>query len=100
MLKSKLPPRTVGRLHIVKGEDFPFLVCCALDADQARPEAIMQGKPMVAALLTHDAGIVSTDARGWALAHAIIEGGGTALFGYATLADAMAFKRMVDGGAA
>lgn len=99
MSNSKLPPGTVGRLHILSGEDFPYVVCAALEADNAHPAVIFQGKPMVSALLTHDAGIVSTDARGWALAHAVIERGGTAMFGYATLADAMAFKRMVDGGA-
>ena len=99
MSKSKLPPGTIGRLHIIQGEDFPFVVCCALQADHARPDVILHGKGGVSALLTHDPGITQPDARGWALAHAIIERNGTAICGFATLADAMAFKRMVDGGA-
>lgn len=99
MSKTKLPPGTIGRLHILSGEDFAYVVCAALEAEHARPEVMLHGKARVSALLTHDAGIGQPDARGWALAHAIIEGGGTAICGFATLPDAMAFKRLVDGGA-
>ena len=100
MSKTKLPPGTVGRLHIAQGEDFPFLVCCALDADHARPETIFHGSAGVSALLTHDAGTAQPDARGWALARAVVEKGGTAMAAFVTLADALRFKQMVDGGAA
>ena len=90
MLKTKLPPGSLGRLHIVAGEDFPFVLCCALIAADARLECALRSKSGVSALLTHDADVVSTDARGWALAHAVIEAGGTAMFAFARLAGAMA----------
>jgi len=100
MSATKLPASTIGRLHILpQGMAFPFAVIAATEAAHAVPEA-MARRGQLSTHLTHDAGVVQPDARGWALAYAIIEGGGTALFGFATLADAMAFKRILDGAAA
>lgn len=100
MTTQTLPAGTISRLHILPADTaFNFTVMAASKAECATPEAMLQ-KGELSTMLTHDAGIAQPDSRGWLLARAVIERGGAAMFGFETLADAMSFKRLLDGAAA
>jgi hypothetical protein len=78
---------------------FPWCVIAAPTPERARPQALFTRRH-VSALLTHDEGLSWPDARGEALAAAIFDHGGAVAFAFVNLADALACKRRLEGGAA
>jgi hypothetical protein len=68
--------------------------------EDARPECLARPGE-VGAVLTHDAGLSWPDARGEALADAVLaQGGGPVALLFPALGDALACKRRLEGGAA
>lgn len=99
MTTNTLPAGTVSRLHILPNlTPFQFTVMAAAKAERATPEAMLRPGE-VSTMLTHDRDVTQPDTRGWLMAQAVLERGGVAMFGFEALADAMAFKRLLDGGA-
>ena len=77
-----------------------WAVIIARHAEDARPECLMRPGE-VHAVLTHDEGLCWPNPRGVALADAALaEGGGPVALVFRGLADALACKRRLEGGAA
>lgn len=85
------------RLHIINGDDFPFLVLAAVDPKDATPAALTRLGGL-SAFLSHDEGRTWPDPEGEALARAVVEGGGVACFAFVKLVDALALHRRITGG--
>ena len=90
-----------ARLHRLPagiGHPACWAVVVALPPVEAVPENLVRpGKP--SALLTHDRGVTWPDAAGERLAVETVRGGGVAALAFACLADALACKARIGGGA-
>lgn len=94
-----LPEGGAARLYSMHhAPGFPWAVLAASNPALARPEAFgMRGA--VSAVLTHDEGMTWPNARGEALAVAILDEGGAVALAFRNIADALACKRRLEGAA-
>jgi hypothetical protein len=77
-----------------------WAIIIAHTPEDARPECLMRPGE-VQAILTHDEGLSWPNRRGEALADAVLaQGGGPVALVFRVLADALACKRRLEGGAA
>ena len=92
-----LPAGAVARLLV--GVPLGHVVAVGPEELVAHPTAVLNQRPGLTALLTHDAGLSWPDPTGEALAAAALEQGGAALLVFATAADAVAcHARLAPGG--
>ena len=95
------PEGASARLHrLLAAPDRPaaWAVVVALPPVEAVPENLRRaGKP--SALLTHDRGVAWPDLAGERLAAETVRCGGVAALAFACLADALACKARIGGGA-
>jgi hypothetical protein len=76
-----------------------WVVIIANRLEDARPERLAQ-RGKVFAVITHDEGLTWPSRRGEALAAAVLaEGGGPVALAFNSVADALACKRQLKGGA-
>lgn len=71
-----------------------WAVIAAAAPTEPQPDVLTQ-RGQLSAILTHDAGLSWPDAKGVALAEAVLAAGGAVAFGFAALADAMACAAML-----
>jgi len=77
-----------------------WAVIIACRPEDARPDRLLQ-RGRVHAVLTHDEGLTWPSRRGEAIANAVLnQGGGPVALMFRDLADALACRRRLEGGAA
>jgi hypothetical protein len=94
-----LPPGGGARLFSLPDyPGSPWVVICATTPEAARLESLRR-RGGTSALLTHDEGLSWPNLRGEALAAATLAQGGAVALAFLTLADALACKTRLEGGA-
>ena len=86
----RLPPGAEARLFLRHGNPTPHLVALAVPPLAADPLEITNRPGGLFAVITHNPGMTWPDAKGCALASAVIGAGGGVVLGFATLGDALA----------
>ncbi len=95
-----MPAGAVARLHALpEGGRTGWAVIVARRPEAATLAALARPGGL-SALLTHDAGLSWPDARGVALAAAVLQRGGAVALAFVHVGDALACKRRLEGGAA
>lgn len=96
----QIPADAVARLHILNAPPvagFPFALVIARPPLKAVPESL-KAKGQVSGLLTVDRGLTTPNAKGRALAAAVLEQGGPVGILFADLSNALACKRRMNDG--
>lgn len=94
-----LPPGGAARLYsLLTAADCRWCVMVACDPVRARLDSLRRPGGL-SALVTHDPGGTWPDRKGEALAMAVLARGGAVGLAFASVADALACKRRLEGGA-
>lgn len=98
-LRLRLPQDGAARLFSLPGAaGRGWCVVVAGDPERARLESLLTPGGL-SAQITHDPGGTWPDRRGEALAMAVLARGGAVCLVFASVVDALACKRRLDGGA-
>ena len=96
-ISLRLPPGGAARLHSLPATaDCRWCVMLAADRERAGLDSLWRPGGL-SALVTHDPGCTWPDRKGEALAMAVLAQGGAVGLAFASVADALACKRRLEG---